>query len=156
MQTELHHSPDLDRVRAATSSAVNARIDSQSEFRLGKYTDRPESEIGDRLSNLNIEWDLERVLELEASITGLAGLVLGLTVSKRFLLVPGLASAMVLLHAVQGWYPLLPAFRRLGLRTQNEIDRERFGLKALRGDFAPIISAEAADRAKAAWQAVLA
>jgi hypothetical protein len=156
VQKELQHAADLDRVRAATSNAVNARIDNQSEYRLGTYSDRPDSEIGDRLSNLNIEWDLERVLELEASITGLAGLVLGLTVSKRFLLVPGFASAMVLLHAVQGWYPLLPAFRRLGLRTQNEIDRERFGLKALRGDFTPIVSAEAADRAKAAWRAVLA
>jgi hypothetical protein len=29
----------------------------------------------------------------------------------------------------------LPIFRRLGFRTASEIDRERYALKALRGDF---------------------
>lgn len=28
-----------------------------------------------------------------------------------------------------------PGFRRLGVRTQREIERERYALKALRGDF---------------------
>jgi hypothetical protein len=39
-------------------------------------------------------------------------------------------------HAVQGWCPPLPVLRRLGVRTRKEIDRERYALKALRGDFA--------------------
>jgi hypothetical protein len=38
-------------------------------------------------------------------------------------------------HAVQGWRPPVPVFRRLGVRTREEIDRERYALKALRGDF---------------------
>lgn len=41
----------------------------------------------------------------------------------------------LLRHAVQGWCPPLPVFRRLGARTQSEIDHERYALKALRGDF---------------------
>jgi hypothetical protein len=36
---------------------------------------------------------------------------------------------------VSGWYPLMPLFRRLGIRTAREIERERYALKALRGDF---------------------
>ena len=31
--------------------------------------------------------------------------------------------------------PLHPVFRRLGIRTQREIELERYALKALRGDF---------------------
>ena len=42
----------------------------------------------------------------------------------------------LLQHAVQGWCPPLPFFRANGVRTQSEIDEEKFALKALRGDFA--------------------
>jgi hypothetical protein len=42
----------------------------------------------------------------------------------------------MLLYGTTGRYPLLPIFRRLGLRTAREIARERYALKALRGDFA--------------------
>ena len=38
-------------------------------------------------------------------------------------------------HAVTGWCPPVPVMRRLGVRTRSEIDREKFALKALRGDF---------------------
>ena len=38
-------------------------------------------------------------------------------------------------HAVKGWCPPVPLFRRLGVRTCGEIERERYALKALRGDF---------------------
>jgi hypothetical protein len=46
-----------------------------------------------------------------------------------------MVGAAVFLHATAGGYPLLPLFRRLGLRTSREIARERYALKALRGDF---------------------
>lgn len=38
-------------------------------------------------------------------------------------------------HATQGWCPPLPLFRRMEKRTRNEIDVEKFAMKALRGDF---------------------
>ena len=52
----------------------------------------------------------------------------------------------------------LRLIRRLGVRTQDEIDRERYGLKAIRGDFAvlPPSNSPAAHRAAAAWEAVCA
>jgi hypothetical protein len=46
--------------------------------------------------------------------------------------------------------------RRLGVRTEDEIERERYALKALRGDFAPVANAEGDARADAAWRAVMA
>jgi hypothetical protein len=38
-------------------------------------------------------------------------------------------------HAIQGWCPPLPLFRKLGYRTRKEIDKEKYALKLLRGDF---------------------
>ena len=38
-------------------------------------------------------------------------------------------------HATQGWCPPVPLFRKLGVRTRSEIDREKYALKILRGDF---------------------
>ena len=49
--------------------------------------------------------------------------------------VPLVVGGFLLQHAVQGWCPPLPVFRRYGVRTQTEIDDERYALKALRGDF---------------------
>ncbi len=55
--------------------------------------------------------------------------------NPRFALVPLVVGSFLLQHAVQGWCPPLPVFRRMGVRTQTEIDEERAALKALRGDF---------------------
>ena len=48
----------------------------------------------------------------------------------------------------------MPVFRRLGVRTAGEIDRERYALKALRGDFdriAPSGAGDGASRDGARW-----
>ena len=65
----------------------------------------------------------------------MAGLFLGVTVSKKWFLLPALIQGFFLQHALQGWCPPIPVLRRLGVRTQAEIDQERYALKALRGDF---------------------
>jgi len=49
---------------------------------------------------------------------------------------PAVVGTFLLQHAVQGWCPPLTVFRRLGFRTAGEIARERYALKAMRGDFA--------------------
>jgi hypothetical protein len=54
---------------------------------------------------------------------------------------------------LKGWYPLLPAFRRMGVRTSREIARERYALKALRGDFAGMAGADATAAARTATPA---
>jgi hypothetical protein len=76
------------------------------------------------------------VLEANASALALAGVLLGATVSRRWLLLAGVVPAFLLQHALQGWCPPLEAIRRLGVRTRGEIDVERAALRALRGDFA--------------------
>jgi hypothetical protein len=148
------HVAEPDRVRARTHREVNARIDKQAEERVRAAA--AEGDSAERLKRLGQEWDFERIVEAEAAVTGLAGLLLGLAVDRRFLIVPGVATGMMLLHALHGWYPLLPLLRRMGVRTQDEIERERYAIKALRGDFADVRSAESDRRGDAAWRAVTA
>jgi hypothetical protein len=64
--------------------------------------------------------------------------LLGIFFDRRFLALPVAVTAFLLQHAVQGWCPPVPFFRKRGVRTMREIDEERFALKALRGDFGPI------------------
>jgi hypothetical protein len=149
--------PVADRVRANTWPSTNDRFDAEARLRLGAAAASASiDELTRRMAELEYEWDFDRTLETEASLTGLIGLALGVAIDKRFLVLPGFVAAMLLLHATHGWYPLLPLFRRIGVRTQDEIDRERYGLKALRGDFVaiPPAGSPAADRAAAVWKAV--
>ena len=51
------------------------------------------------------------------------------------LVAAGVMMSFLVQHSVQGWCPPMPLFRKLGVRTRQEIEREKYALKALRGDF---------------------
>jgi hypothetical protein len=125
-----------DRVRMHTAAAVLRRIDDETVDRLRDYADAGAETISLRLQELDREWDIDRVIEAEAASTGLLGLALGALWWRGFLAVPAWVGGALLVHALIGWYPLLPVLRRERLRTAREIARERYALKALRGDFA--------------------
>lgn len=124
-----------DRDRRHTAEWVLQRIDGETAERLYEYADAPPERVAQRIGELEREWDVDRTVELEASAIGLVGLALGAFVRPALLAVPAAVGAAVLVHALVGGYPLLPVFRRLGVRTSREIERERYALKALRGDF---------------------
>jgi hypothetical protein len=123
-----------ERVPAHTSHAVNERIRRETKARIQFYAAHPE-EIDARLVELEREWDIERTLEVNGSVIGLGGLLLGAFLDRRWFFLPGAVMAFCLQHALQGWCPPLEVFRRRGVRTQREIDEECFALRALRGDF---------------------
>ena len=125
------------RVERNTSDAANRRIGRQIERSVQFYAEHPDG-IDQRLGELDREWDIERVLEANAASFGLAGVLLGAFVDKRFLALPIAVTGFLLQHALQGWCPPVPVFRRRGVRTAAEIERERVALKALRGDFEAI------------------
>lgn len=127
-------SPEPDRTRRHTARAVLRRLDDAAELRLAQCAADP-THIEARLQALDREWDLDRTIEAEAASMGLAGLALGTLVSHRLLALPAVVGASLFLFGTRGLYPLLPAFRRLGLRSAREIERERQALKVLRGDF---------------------
>ena len=117
-----------DRVRKATSDHVNEKIDNQTRENIEAYSLASKEMLQARIEELDREWDIERMLELNASLVALAGVVLAATVNKRWLLLPGLVTAFLAQHAIQGWCPPIPLFRRLGVRTQKEIDAEKHAL----------------------------
>ncbi|RQH01480.1 DUF2892 domain-containing protein [Natrarchaeobius oligotrophus] len=122
-----------ERVPKSTSEPVNERIRRETADRLRYYGAHPE-EIDARLTELDEEWDVERTLEANAASLILLSLAAGATVDRRVLAVPAVVAAFLLQHALQGWCPPIPVLRRLGVRTQREIDAERRALTALRDD----------------------
>lgn len=125
-----------DRIRQHTAPAVQQRIDDRTVGSLMHCATGDATLVAERLRELEREWDTDRAIGLEAAMTGLIGLALGTFLRPALRLVPAVVACALLAHAITGRYPLLPLLRRLGLRTAREIARERYALKALRGDFA--------------------
>jgi hypothetical protein len=144
-----------DRVRKHTSRAVNQEIDRAAERRIAHAAAGADAaDISRRIDDLDEEWDIERWLETNASALAFTGTVLGLLVNRKFFAIPCIVLPFLFQHAVQGWCPPVPIFRRKGVRTRREIDAEKYALKALRGDFASIPSnGEKRDVGRAAWEA---
>lgn len=141
-----------ERVPTNTAASVNEQIHTQTQRRLAFYAAHRDL-IGERLEELDREWDIERMIETEApTMTGL-GMLMAAAFGRKWLVIPIFAQSMVLLHALQGWYPLLPMFRRMGFRTEREIAAERYALKALRGDFGDL--GEGHQRADKAYEAAV-
>jgi hypothetical protein len=110
---------------------VNREIDRQTNSNIRRYANSSEEVINRRIEELDQEWDIERALEANASALALTGLLLGLTVNRKWLALPTVVLSFRLQHSLQGWCPPLPLLRRLGVRTRGEIDREKYELKAL-------------------------
>ncbi|MGV3742468.1 MAG: hypothetical protein ACO1NO_09195 [Burkholderiaceae bacterium] len=127
-------SETTQRVEINTSPAVNQKFDEQLQENLSRYLDADRATIDRRLAELDREWNVERFIETEAPLMIGLGIALGMTRGRKWFGLSAMAASMVILHGVQGWYPLLPIFRRLGVRSQNEIEEERTALRVLRGD----------------------
>ena len=119
----------LDRVRSSTASHVNEEIDLQTDINIQRYKGKNKTEILERIQMLDKEWDIERVLEVNASTLALTGLILGLANNRKWLLLPGIVLPFLFQHGLQGWCPPLPLLRRLGIRTRGEINLEKYALK---------------------------
>ena len=145
------------RVELHTAPHINEAIRERADAEVVRLEGAPASEIEQRLNALDNEWDVERLLQTNAPVIVLLGLALAATVSRKFLLLPAGVFGFFAQHALQGCCPPIPVFRRLGVRTQREIERERYALKALRGDFdaVPIDdTSPAGERVRAALAAV--
>lgn len=118
-----------------TASRVNRSIAEATERRLAAYQggDRDEL-VEERLRQLDKEWDVERMLQTNFAAISLLAVLLGRR-DRRSLMLATLVPLFMAQHALQGWCPPLPLFRKMGFRTRREIDEERFALQALRGDF---------------------
>lgn len=110
------------------------------------YHDRYKIDL--RLLELENEMDLETYLDTETAALTIAGIVLSLTADKRWVVLP-LAATLIMLSRIIKRGKYNPVIRRMGLRTRAEIDKEKYALKALRGDFQYLL-----DVPNAVWTAV--
>jgi hypothetical protein len=143
-----------DRVQAHTPTHVNREIERQAARRLVRAAGQSPTTLTRRINELENEWDIERWLEMNASALAFTGVVLGIFVNKKFFAVPCIVLPFLFQHAIQGWCPPIPFFRRRGVRTRREIEAEKFAVKALRGDFSEVQrNGDPQKSAQAAWQA---
>ena len=101
-----------DRVRHSTAADVNREIDRQTNSNIRRYANSSPEVIDRRIQELDREWDVERMLEVNAATVALTGLLLGVTVNRKWLVLPGVVLSFLLQHGLQGWCPPLPILRR--------------------------------------------
>src|SRR4030042_3959886 len=75
------------RVELNTEEQINRRIRRELEARLCYCAQHPE-QIESRLGEVDREWDVERLLETNASVLALVGLTLG-SIARKWVLLPG-------------------------------------------------------------------
>lgn len=129
------------RVRSHTSKSINRQIERDIRHQV-ELCLRDPSCVDRRLAELDREWDVERVLEANASTLALGGIAMGTFVHRGWYGLSAAVTAFLLQHAVQGWCPPLPIIRRMGFRTAREIEAERHALKAIRGDYDSVQDAD--------------
>lgn len=124
-----------DRVREHTGDEVQAEIDQETQRRVESLHGASTEVLTGRLDDLRREWDVERALEVNAStLILISSIAAGVRTRSWGFAAPAVVAAFLLQHGLQGWCPPLPVLRRLGFRTQREIDAERTAVRLLRGD----------------------
>ena len=121
----------VERVKKNTNYKDNLKIVNDIITNINYYKDKDEDDIERRINELNMEWDIERILEANASLITLIGLILGTFINKKWYLVSAIASAFLLQHSIQGWCPPVTTLRKAGVKTPYEIFTEIIALKVL-------------------------
>jgi len=124
----------VHRVPRHTADDVNKQIHRQTEHNVARLADAPPEAIEQRLAELDREWDIERALEANAAVASLIGLALGATVDRSGFYCPQ-RSRLLATACSSRMVPTGAYLSATGFRTQPEIEKERYALKALRGDF---------------------
>lgn len=136
---------EVSRTARLMAESTPADVSHRIERQIAQHVEmglRDPTCIEARLAELDREWDVERMFQVNASAASLVGIALGATVHRAWYTLAGCASALLLLQSVQGWSPPIAALRRMGFRTAREIETERHALKAMRGDYADVANAD--------------
>lgn len=138
------------RVATYTNPAVNEMIRTGTLDDLMCLADAEEEELSRRIRALNAEWDTERFVEAKAALCVMGCSLFGMSKNKWWSFVSLISATFLLQHALLGWCPTAPLVRKMGIRTPEEISREKFVLKMLRKDFAHVKANDAEELLKAA------
>ena len=111
------------------------QIDAKIEQNIRFYATQPPEAISQRIAELDQECDLDRTMGLYGSGIGLGTLLFSFIGGRKWLVLTGTVLGFLLKHSLEGTSPVVPLIRKFGVRTRAEIDREKYALKILRGDF---------------------
>lgn len=139
--TMTNRQKETDTVRPNGSAEQLKRVEQKIEANIRIYSALPKTEISRRICKLEREWSMERWLKTNASGLPFSGIIMGLTVNRKWFALPLLVTGFLFLHAMHGWCPPVTILQKMGVRTQAEIDREKYALKVLHGDFESAASA---------------
>lgn len=82
-------------------------------------------EIEEHIKKLDVEWDIDKYREASDATVILLSTVLGYKVCKKWFLLSALTACCMLQHATLNWSPSMPILRKMGIRTKDEILREK-------------------------------
>ncbi len=114
---------DIAATSPPTRSTASDRIQGRTLHDVSRFIGADPVFIDERIRELELEWDVGRMLEAKAAGMTVAGVLLALTVDRRFLVLPVLGAAFLLQHAFRGWSPPMPLLRGLGIRTRGRDPR---------------------------------
>jgi hypothetical protein len=117
----------FDRVRQMSTESANRAIDIRTQDSIEGVTAQGREAIERRLTELQREWDIDRVLMVNFAALVFAQLVAARR-DRRWLWGPLLQTPFLFMHATLGWCPPVLWFRPLGVRTKAEIQAEREAL----------------------------
>jgi len=127
MSSLTYHDAQLetfDRVRHMSTDKANRAIDASTRESLDRATAGGRAAIENRLTALQQEWDIDRVLMVNFAAFVFAQLVAA-TRDRRWLWGPLVQTPFLMMHATLGWCPPSLWFRPMGFRTRFEIQAER-------------------------------
>jgi hypothetical protein len=115
-----------DQIRKHSFKSFNENIDEKTDSIIQLVIAEGPISIGERLNELDKEWDIDKAVLLFQS--GLIMIQLANAMkkqSKNSLWGPLIQTPLLMLHATFGWSPVTMVFRKLGFRTRFEIQAER-------------------------------
>jgi len=103
--------------------------------RLVKIVDEGPLAVDRRLEELDREWSSGRLVKASVGVCLIIGLVLSLTLSPWWTILPALSGVVLLqyLFCKRSW--LADVYKACGMRSGAQIEDERIALRVLRGDF---------------------
>lgn len=121
------------RVRNIAPAGIKQRNNEKTVSNITKFMNEDISTIQKRIRLLEREWDVERIVKLQAAVTVLGSTYLGFKICKKWFVLAGIEGLFMLQQALLRESLPSMAFRILGVRTEEEIEEERNILHALLG-----------------------
>ena len=111
------------------------KIDVYTQENINHYYHN-KSPIENRLRQLEKEISIEQIFQLHDAANVTVGVLLSVATRKqKWLILPALIAIVQSVQAATGLRLGTSLLRKYGFRTKADIDKEKYALKALRGDF---------------------